>query len=38
MKFRKGHGDVVMGGVMTNRKDLYTRLKFLQNGIYKVKG
>lgn len=27
-----GHTDVVMGGITMNCDDLYTRLKFLQNG------
>lgn len=27
-----GHADVIMGGIATNRNDLYSRLKYLQNG------
>ena len=30
--FIAGHSDVVMGALMTNREDLYNRLKYLQNG------
>lgn len=32
-KYIGGHSDVVMGVLATNSEDLYTRLKFLQNGI-----
>jgi len=32
-KYISGHSDVVMGVVVTNSKDLYEDLKFLQNGI-----
>lgn len=32
-KYINGHSDVVMGIVCTNDKDLYTRLRFIQNGI-----
>ena len=32
-KYIGGHSDVVMGVVCTNDKDLYTRLRFVQNGI-----
>ena len=27
-----GHSDVVMGVIITNRDDIYEKLKFLQNG------
>lgn len=30
--FSIGHADVIMGGIATNRNDLYSRLKYLQNG------
>jgi cystathionine gamma-lyase len=32
-KYIGGHSDVVMGVVCTNRGDLYTKLRFIQNGI-----
>lgn len=32
-KYIGGHSDVVMGVVCTNDDDLYTRLRFVQNGI-----
>lgn len=32
-KYIGGHSDVVMGVVCTNDDDLYTRLRFIQNGI-----
>jgi cystathionine gamma-lyase len=32
-KYIGGHSDVVMGVVCTNNKDLYTKLRFVQNGI-----
>mmetsp|Transcript_17420 Transcript_17420/g.26450 ORF Transcript_17420/g.26450 Transcript_17420/m.26450 type:complete len:308 (-) Transcript_17420:524-1447(-) len=32
-KYIGGHSDVVMGVVCTNSEDLYTRLRFIQNGI-----
>lgn len=32
-KYLNGHSDVVMGIVATNRDDLYTRLKYLQNAV-----
>jgi len=32
-KYIGGHSDVVMGVVCTNHEDLYTKLKFVQNGI-----
>lgn len=32
-KYMNGHSDVVMGALMTNRQDLYDRLKYLQNAI-----
>uniref|UniRef100_UPI00358DF344 cystathionine gamma-lyase isoform X1 n=1 Tax=Myxine glutinosa TaxID=7769 RepID=UPI00358DF344 len=32
-KYINGHSDVVMGLLSTNRKDLYDRLKFLQNAL-----
>ena len=32
-KFIGGHSDVVMGVVCTNNEDLYTRLRFIQNGV-----
>jgi len=32
-KFINGHSDVVMGVLATNKTELYTELKFLQNGI-----
>jgi cystathionine gamma-lyase len=32
-KYIGGHSDVVMGVVCTNSDDLYTRLRFIQNGI-----
>lgn len=32
-KYINGHSDVVMGVLATNKEDLYTDLKFLQNGI-----
>jgi cystathionine gamma-lyase len=32
-KYIGGHSDVVMGVVCTNSKDLYTKLRFVQNGI-----
>lgn len=31
-KYINGHSDVVMGAVLTNRKDLHDGLRFLQNG------
>lgn len=30
----KGHSDVVMGAIATNREDLYEQLKYLQNGVF----
>lgn len=33
LHFYTGHSDVVMGVVCTNSEDLYTRLRFVQNGI-----
>jgi cystathionine gamma-lyase len=32
-KYIGGHSDVVMGVVCTNRNDLYTELRFIQNGV-----
>jgi cystathionine gamma-lyase len=32
-KYLNGHSDVVMGILVTNQQDLFTRLKFLQNAI-----
>ncbi len=32
-KFLNGHSDVVMGALMVNDEELYTRLKYLQNAI-----
>lgn len=32
-KYLGGHSDVVGGAILTNRQDLYERLKFLQNAI-----
>ncbi|KAJ0403268.1 hypothetical protein P43SY_007572 [Pythium insidiosum] len=32
-KYINGHSDVVMGVVITNSEDIYTKLKFVQNGI-----
>jgi len=32
-KYLNGHSDVVMGAVITNDEELYSRLKFLQNSI-----
>jgi cystathionine gamma-lyase len=32
-KYIGGHSDVVMGVVCTNRDDLYTKLRFIQNGV-----
>jgi cystathionine gamma-lyase len=32
-KYIGGHSDVVMGVVCTNHEDLYTKLRFIQNGI-----
>lgn len=32
-KYINGHSDVVMGVVITNDDDIYTKLKFIQNGI-----
>lgn len=32
-KYIGGHSDVVMGVVCTNREDLYTKLRFVQNGV-----
>lgn len=32
-KYINGHSDVVMGVVITNDEDIYTKLKFVQNGI-----
>mmetsp|Transcript_11810 Transcript_11810/g.20112 ORF Transcript_11810/g.20112 Transcript_11810/m.20112 type:complete len:398 (+) Transcript_11810:94-1287(+) len=32
-KYINGHSDVVMGALATNSKELFDRLKFLQNGI-----
>ncbi|XP_063923872.1 cystathionine gamma-lyase-like [Zophobas morio] len=32
-KYINGHSDVIMGVVITNNKDLYDRLKFLQNSM-----
>jgi cystathionine gamma-lyase len=32
-KYMNGHSDVVMGALMTNNEDLFTRLKFLQNSL-----
>ncbi|CAG2174601.1 unnamed protein product, partial [Oppiella nova] len=32
-KYINGHSDVIMGAVMTNREDLYSRLAFLQNAL-----
>jgi cystathionine gamma-lyase len=32
-KYLGGHSDCVMGVVATNREDIYTKLKFLQNAI-----
>lgn len=32
-KYMNGHSDVVMGAVCLNNKDLYDRLKFLQNAL-----
>jgi len=32
-KYINGHSDVVMGIVCTNDHDLYTKLRFIQNGI-----
>lgn len=31
-KYMNGHSDVVMGAITTSNKDLYEKLKFLQNG------
>lgn len=31
-KYMNGHTDVVMGGITLNCDNLYSRLKFLQNG------
>lgn len=31
-KYMNGHSDVIMGAVVTNEKNLYDELKFLQNG------
>ena len=31
-KYMNGHTDVVMGGMTMNDKELYEKLKFLQNG------
>lgn len=35
-KYMNGHTDVVMGAVTMNSEELYQRLKFLQNGKYKL--
>ncbi|RWS06126.1 cystathionine gamma-lyase-like protein [Dinothrombium tinctorium] len=32
-KYMNGHADVIMGAIMTNREDLYERLKYLQNSL-----
>jgi cystathionine gamma-lyase len=32
-KYINGHSDVVMGVVITNSEDVYTKIKFVQNGI-----
>lgn len=32
-KYIGGHSDVVMGVICTNRKDLYDKLRFIQNGV-----
>jgi len=32
-KYIGGHSDVVMGVVCTNNDDIYTQLRFIQNGI-----
>ena len=32
-KYIGGHSDVVMGVVATNNQELYTRLRFIQNGV-----
>jgi cystathionine gamma-lyase len=32
-KYMNGHSDVVMGAIMTNNENLFTRLKFLQNAL-----
>lgn len=32
-KYLNGHSDVIMGAVMTNRDDLYDRLKYMQNAV-----
>ena len=35
-KYINGHSDVVMGALMTNRKDLYDKLAFFQNSLGSV--
>ncbi|HEY9857358.1 MAG TPA: cystathionine gamma-synthase [Stenomitos sp.] len=37
-KYLGGHSDVVGGGFVTNREDLYTEVKFVQNSIGGVPG
>eukprot|EP01041_Mallomonas_annulata_P000928 gene927-1798_t len=32
-KYIGGHSDVVMGAIITNSEDLYTKLRFIQNGV-----
>ncbi|XP_054166682.1 cystathionine gamma-lyase-like [Oppia nitens] len=32
-KYINGHSDVIMGAILTNREDLYIKLKFLQNAL-----
>lgn len=32
-KYIGGHSDIIMGALMTNREDLFGRLKFLQNSL-----
>lgn len=33
-KFMNGHSDVLMGAILINDKELYEKLKYLQNGLY----
>jgi len=37
-KYLAGHSDVVMGAVLTNNEEIYTKLKFLQNACGAVPG
>lgn len=36
-KYMNGHSDVIMGAIMTDNRELYEKLQFLQNGNSKIK-